>query len=137
MNDNVIDVLKKANIRPSYQRVTILKALRSTKAHPTAETLLRMVNDMSDVEISRATLYNTLQLFNENGIIVQVDTNSNETHFEPNVNFHPHFICTNCKRVFDIAGELPNVEVPDGFKADAYTVNVLGICCDCNKKAND
>lgn len=137
MDENVIDVLKNANIRPSYQRVTILKVLRSTKAHPTAEELLRMVNDVSDVEISRATLYNTLQLFNENGIIVQVDTNSNETHFEPNVSFHPHFVCTKCKRVFDIDGELPNVAIPEGFKADAYTVNVIGVCCDCNKKAKD
>lgn len=137
MDENVIDVLKNANIRPSYQRVTILRVLRSTKAHPTAETLLRMVNEVSDVEISRATLYNTLQLFNENGIIVQVDTNSNEAHFEPNVNFHPHFVCVKCKRVYDMEGEMPNVKIPDGFTADAYTVNVLGICRDCNKTAKD
>lgn len=135
--EDIIEVLKKADIRPSYQRVVILKTLRSTTAHPTADELLRMVNSSSEFEISRATLYNTLQLFNEHGIIVQVDTNANETHFEPNINFHPHFICTKCKRVFDTTGELPEVDIPDGFIASNYTVNVLGICSECVKKAED
>ncbi len=135
--NDMIELLKNADIRPSYQRVAILKTLRSTTAHPTAEELLRMVNNLSEFEISRATLYNTLQLFSEKGIIVQVDTNANETHFEPNINFHPHFVCTKCKRVYDITGKLPEVELPDGFIASSYTVNVLGICDECVKNADD
>ena len=62
MVQDVKEVLKSAGIRPSYQRVQILKTLRATDKHPTAEELLKMVNSASDVEISRATLYNTLQL---------------------------------------------------------------------------
>ncbi len=134
MTDKTTEILKNADIRPSYQRVTILKVLRSTTAHPTAEALLHMVNEASEVEISRATLYNTLQLFSDKGIICHVDMDSAETHFEPNTHFHPHFVCTRCKKIFDVTGELPVVDVPEGFVAQSYTVNVSGVCAECSKE---
>ena len=137
MVQDVKEVLKSAGIRPSYQRVQILKTLRATDKHPTAEELLKMVNSASDVEISRATLYNTLQLFIDNGIIVQVDTNSHEAHYEPNVSFHPHFVCTKCKRIFDVKGSWHGVDVPEGFVVHSHTVNVSGVCRECSETADN
>ena len=134
MKDDIVETLKSADIRPSYQRVVILKTLRSTDKHPTAEELLQMVNSSSEVEISRATLYNTLQLFDEKGIIVRVDTNSHEAHYEPNIEFHPHFVCTQCKRIFDVEGCWHDVKVPKGFIVHSRTVNVGGICSECAAK---
>ena len=130
---NLTEELSKVDIRPSYQRVTILKALRSTKMHPTVDELLEIISDISDVSISRATLYNTLQLFTEKGIITQVDAASNEARYDASTSFHPHFICEKCKRVIDIDGPEPLVNLPDGYQINRLTLNINGICRECSE----
>ncbi len=129
----LIEELSKVNIRPSYQRVTILKALRSTKIHPTVDELLEIISNISDISISRATLYNTLQLFTEKGIITQVDAASNEARYDATTSFHPHFICERCKRVIDIDGEKPLVNLPKGYHINKLTLNINGICRECSE----
>ena len=131
---DTIRILQEADKRPSYQRILILKVLRGTDRHPTAEELLEMVNQASEIAISRATLYNTLQLFVDKGIIVQVDSRLHEAHYEPNVTFHPHFICSECKKIFDIQGDLPIASIPAGFKVHSHTLNINGICRECSSK---
>ena len=134
---DISSILTNANIRPSYQRVTILKALSMCKTHPTAEELFERLAEISDVAISRATLYNTLQLFVKNGIITEVDMHSNETHYEPNLIFHPHFHCEKCGRIIDISGEAPELTLPDGYVIHRYSMNVSGTCPECSEKNNN
>lgn len=130
---DLMQILNKANIRPSYQRLSILEVLRSTCAHPTAEEIYTMLKEKQYIGISKATLYNTLQLFTEKGIISQVDTHSSETHYEPNVHFHPHFVCEKCGRIIDIEGDAPEIRIPNGFKVNRLTMNMSGICRDCSE----
>ena len=130
---DLIEILNKADIRPSYQRLSILQVLHSTKEHPTADRLYAMLKEKAYIGISKATLYNTLQLFVEKGIITQVDMRSNEAHYEPTVSFHPHFVCEKCGKIMDLEGEPPQVDLPEGFKVNKLTMNMSGICSECSK----
>lgn len=130
---DIIEALNSAGVRASYQRVMILKAIRSTKKHPTADELLEIVKDMSDISISRATLYNTLLLFTEKGLITQLDTARNESRYDATTFFHPHFICEKCSKIIDLDGEIPNIEVPEGFSINRLTLNINGLCRECSE----
>lgn len=133
----LIEILSNAGIRHSYQRLSILEVLRSTKEHPTADRIYDMLKEQSYTGISKATLYNTLQLFVEKGIITQVDMHSSEAHYEPNVIFHPHFICEKCGKIIDCEGCIPKFELPEGFRINKFTMNISGICSECSKKNTD
>lgn len=130
----LMKILNDAGIRPSYQRLSILEVLRSTKEHPTAERIYDMLKERNYTAISKATLYNTLQLFVEKGIITQVDMRSVEAHYEPTLVFHPHFICEVCGKIIDCEGYAPELKLPDGFKVNKLTMNISGICGECSKK---
>lgn len=130
----LIEILNNANIRPSYQRLAVLETLCGVKSHPTADEILEMLNEKGYMSISRATLYNTLQLFMEKGIIICVDTHSNEAHYDADIKFHPHFICEECGRIIDIDGNMPEIKLPDGFKINKLTMNISGICRECSGK---
>lgn len=130
---DLTEILNNAGIRPSYQRLSILEVLRSTKEHPTAERIYDMLKEHDHTSISKATLYNTLQLFVEKGIITQVDMRSTEAHYEPTILFHPHFICESCGKIIDCDGCAPEIKLPEGFKATKLTMNISGICGECSK----
>ena len=130
---DLIEILNKADIRPSYQRLSILQVIYSAKTHPTADQIYAMLKENGYIRISKATLYNTLQLFVEKGIITHVDMRSVETHYEPNISFHPHFICEKCGKIIDFEGSVPDFIVPVGFKINKFTMNISGICCECSK----
>ncbi len=131
---DIIDMLNQADIRPSYQRVSILAVLRSTKSHPTVDMLHGMLKESGYIGISKATLYNTLKLFAEKGIISLVDTSSAEAHYDANTMFHPHFVCECCGKIIDCEGELPVVTIDDGCTVNRFTMNISGLCSECSKK---
>ena len=64
-------ILKDANIRPSIQRLAIFAFLKENKIHPDVETIFTQLSPLYPT-LSRTTVYNTLQLFEENKIIQAV-----------------------------------------------------------------
>ncbi len=129
-----IQVLKNAGIRPSKQRIAVYKAICSSCFHPTAEDVLATLAADPDDSFSRATLYNTLNLFEEKGIIIKMKTDSAQAHYETNTKFHSHFICEKCGRITDISSDEPVIELPEGYQAKNVSLNINGICCDCRSK---
>lgn len=96
------------NPRKYNKRNAILACLRSTKAHPSAETVHQMLmQERSD--ISLATVYRNLALFKQQGVIQSVATVGGVERFDYNTEPHVHFICSCCQAVID----LPQLSLPE------------------------
>ena len=119
----------------SKQREIILNTLKENVVHPTAEYLYAKVKE-KDPKISLATLYRNLNQLTENGIIKKIDGLETSSHYDHNTHEHYHFICTKCRRVFDIDTEVApelirRTEEKTDFLIENHDIVFSGICKDC------
>lgn len=100
--DNLADVLRRHGINPTHQRIEIAHALYSRQEHLSADQVLALVNERHP-ETSRATVYNTLNLFVEKGLIREVIVDPNRVFYDPNTAPHYHLYDVRTGRLSDIA----------------------------------
>ncbi|MFQ5995797.1 MAG: Fur family transcriptional regulator [Acidiferrobacterales bacterium] len=82
--------LREHGINPTTQRVEIARAFFGRCVHLSAETVFRQVN--ADCQrVSKATVYNTLALFVEKGLIRQVVADPTKIFYDSNTGPHHHF----------------------------------------------
>ncbi len=108
---NLAAVLRAHGINPTHQRIEIAHALFSKMAHLSADRVLAIVNERHE-ETSKATVYNTLKLFVECGLVREVIVDPSKVFFDPNMTPHHHF--------YDVeTGEITDIE------ADGVTISGL------------
>ncbi len=120
--------LRKSGILPSAQRLAIAEYVLSTDAHPSAERVWAEVRGRVPV-ISRATVYNTLNLFVRKGLLRQIQLGEGRVGFDPNLDPHHHFIDEATGLVHDVpwdALEVRRVEALRGFEVREYQVVLRG-----------
>lgn len=89
-NENVLELFSRSNIKPTSQRVEIAKIMLSKPQHLSAEQVLSRVNEEKAL-VSKATVYNTLNLFVEKGLIKQVLIDPTKVFYDSNTGLHCHF----------------------------------------------
>jgi Fur family transcriptional regulator, iron response regulator len=94
-------------IRPTAQRVRIAALLLSAPQHLTAEQILASLQACG-ARISKATVYNTLNLFAEHGLIRQLSVDGSRAWFDSNVDPHYHFHDLSSGALIDVP--VPEVE---------------------------
>ncbi len=95
--------MKSKGLRRTAQRDVIIQAALSTKEHFTAEELWEMAREL-DPNTSRATLYRTLALLVEGGLLREIDLGRDQKYYDPNFLDHPnhnHLICVDCGKVIE------------------------------------
>lgn len=90
-----------AGIRPSVQRLAIYEYVRRSCSHPTAETVYDALRDELG-SLSLTTVYNTLKLFADAGLIMVLNIDDGSQRFDGNTKPHAHFKCNDCGEVFDL-----------------------------------
>jgi Fur family iron response transcriptional regulator len=99
--DNIGNVLRAHGINPTHQRIEIAYALFSRGEHLSADQLLAIVNDRHS-ETSKATVYNTLNLFLEKKLVREVIVDPNKVFYDPNTAPHHHFYNVDTGELTDI-----------------------------------
>jgi Fur family peroxide stress response transcriptional regulator len=121
--------------RKTKQKNAILKVLRNTDIHPTANWIYKQVKQEIP-NISLGTVYRDLKLLKQRGEIVELDYSGSLTRFDGNTSRHHHFRCQQCDRIFDIAeavdSEIDNrVAAATGFDIFYHRLEFYGLCRDC------
>ena len=99
--ESVAQLLRSHGINPTHQRIEIGYALFENPQHPSADEILAMVN-ARHAETSKATVYNTLKLFVDKGMVRELIVDPNKVFYDPNTSVHHHF--------YDVAtGELTDI----------------------------
>ena len=93
--------LAACGIRPTPQRIAVAEYILHTADHPTADEVWTKVRDRCPT-LSRATVYNTLNLFTERGLLRTQFLKEGVAVFDPHVAPHHHFIDVETGKVFDI-----------------------------------
>ena len=99
--NNAITVLKELGIQPTAQRVAIAEAVLGNDRHPTADDILVDAQKRCSI-VSRATVYNTLNLFVEKGLVRTQILKEGTVVFDPNTRNHHHFIDEEDGSIIDI-----------------------------------
>lgn len=124
----IAERLRTANVQPSAQRVAVAKYVLMTKDHPTADQVWAKVRKSFPM-ISRATVYNTLNLFVKKRLLRQFVLNDGRMVFDANVDRHHHFIDEETRRIYDLPWEALTVSKLDslnGFEVREWHVVVRG-----------
>lgn len=129
--------LRQYNIRVTPQRQAILNFLKQTDTHPTAEEIYEHVRH-SFPGISLATVYNTVNLFVELGLVRELTNADRSSRFDGDVSDHYHLVCNKCGSIFDYHGrDLDDIEAEvtrdTGFQVSSRRLDFFGICPNCRE----
>jgi Fur family ferric uptake transcriptional regulator len=131
--------LEMNNHRKTPERYTILRAIYSINGHFTLDDLKARLAQEMDFPVSRATLYNTLNLFMSLRLVVR-HRFQGSTKYEAcyDNQSHCHQICTMCGKVTEvkspeIIAAVENMHLKR-FRKDGFTLYVYGVCSTCQTK---
>jgi Fur family iron response transcriptional regulator len=103
--DNLAEKLHQHGIKPTHQRIEIAYALFSRHEHLSADQIMSIVNERHS-ETSKATVYNTLNLFVRSKLIREVIVDPSKVFYDPNTD--PHYHIYNVE-----SGELTDIDASD------------------------
>ena len=122
------DLLEKAGIQASAQRVAVAEYVLETHEHPSADLVWKRVRDRFPW-ISRATVYNTLNLFVEKRLLQRLNIAEDSVVFDPIVETHHHFIDEKTGAIHDVPWDkvqVCNIESLRDYEIHDYQVVMRG-----------
>lgn len=128
MAQELIARLRAHGIQPSAQRVAVARYVLETDEHPSADRVLSRVREGFPM-LSRATIYNTLNLFVKKGLLKELVLAEGKVVFDPKVEAHHHFIDQDTDTIHDVpwtAIQVRNVDSLKGFEVSEYQVVMRG-----------
>ena len=129
-------MLTDKGIQPSVQRAAILEFLFSERIHPTADDIFERLHPGMPT-LSRTTVYNTVKLFLEHGMVQPLVIEEKEVRYDIDTAYHGYFRCDACGRVFDfMTAAAENCEIPElrGFQIRERHLYFKGVCRTCGRK---
>ncbi|MBC7944567.1 MAG: transcriptional repressor [Burkholderiales bacterium] len=121
------ELLRRNGINPTHQRIEIAHALYSRCEHMSADQVMAIVNERHP-ETSKATVYNTLNLFAEKKLVREVVIDPSKLFYDPNMSDHHHLFDVTTGQITDI--DAANISVaglpalPDGMIAEGVDIVV-------------
>ena len=100
----LITLLKKNKLKITPQRLAICKLILSSREHPSAEMILNQLKNDYPM-ISLATIYKTITLLKNLGLVVELSFHNGHSRFDPNVSIHVNIICPICGKITDYESE--------------------------------
>ena len=132
--------LKRAGVKLTHQRMEIFREVAASAAHPDAETIFRGVRERVPA-VSLDTVYRTLWLLVDLGLITTLGPPQDRVRFDPNMKPHHHFVCTVCGSTQDFyCEEFDRLQVPAQMAGlgmvRATPVEAKGLCPRCMETAD-
>jgi Fur family peroxide stress response transcriptional regulator len=128
-------VCRDFGLRVTPQRVAVYREVARSKEHPDVETVFNRVRRQIPT-LSLDTVYRTLSVLEEAGLVSRVETLSGPARFDANTTRHHHYVCTRCGLVRDFCSDeladfSPPREVVPWGTVDSVHVQLRGMCTRC------
>lgn len=134
-------VCRESGMKLTHQRMEVFQELAKTGDHPDAEKIYSRVRQRLPM-ISLDTVYRTLWMLKDLGLIRTLAEHHDRTRFDANLDHHHHFVCTHCGLTCDFyCDSLDTLTLPESIHAigsvESAQVEVRGICLKCKKKIEE
>jgi len=137
---SLLDDLKARGTRITPQRAIIIEAIETLSGHITAEQIFAAVQQVN-AYISLATVYRTLDLLKELGLIIESNMGGPTSHYAlHDHSTHHHAVCRMCRHTIELPSDLfkpiaDQLQTRYGFMADDNHLVVFGWCKGCAERA--
>ncbi|QER41920.1 transcriptional repressor [Thermodesulfobacterium sp. TA1] len=135
---------KECGVRKTQAREALIELLSQTEGHLTAEEIFWKLKEVLP-GIGLATVYRTLELLTQLGLVKKLDFQEGKARFEfikPEERDHHHLICKNCGKIFNYTPSeeyqtlkelTEKIKKEFGFMVDTLEIQAYGLCKDCQK----
>ncbi|MCG6929883.1 MAG: transcriptional repressor [Desulfofustis sp.] len=128
-------VCRDEGIKLTHQRMEIFREVAQSGDHPDADQIFQRVRNRMPT-VSLDTVYRTLWLLNDLGLVVTLGFSRERARFDANLKEHHHFVCERCGFTRDFYSEaLDNIRLPESVDSlgqiGATHVEVRGVCREC------
>jgi Fur family ferric uptake transcriptional regulator len=127
--------LRERGLRATAPRVEVLAALEDLGGHRSADEVRDRLAARGRAELPRSSVYNVLASLAEAGLAMTADAGPGATLYEAGREWHHHFVCRSCHRVFDVeclVGARPCLTPgTDVGEVDEAQVIFRGVCTEC------
>jgi Fe2+ or Zn2+ uptake regulation protein len=124
-------------LRMTNQREMILRELKKSKGHLTADELYERVKKFMP-RISLATVYRNLEILSDVNMIRKLEISGRQKRFDSELEDHDHIYCVECHRIENLEIKENQVELPveesHGYTITGRRLEVTGVCPRCQKK---
>ncbi|WP_291528977.1 Fur family transcriptional regulator [Bacteroides sp. UBA939] len=133
----VLERLQQHNIKPSMQRIAIMKYLMDHRTHPTVDEIYTALSPTIPT-LSKTTVYNTLKILSEQGAAQTLTIDERNTCYDADITPHAHFLCKHCGKIYDLSCDA-SIKQTEEIDMDGYEVQEIhyyykGICKQCKEK---
>lgn len=132
-----VDYLKKHELKNTPERMVILQEVINLDKHFEAENLFEHIKSIN-IKVSRASIYRTLDLLVQSGLVNKINFDNSCFYYETTINktSHDHYICTECGKIIEfyyseIEGIHEKLRNKFGLEINEYAHQIYGKCKDC------
>ncbi len=133
--------LKRKNMKVTQSRLDLIDLIADYGKHFEVEELVNWIANRTDRSVSRSTIYRTIKLLQEFGVIKEVIKLSNRTIYEFVVgkSHHDHLVCVECGKIIEFVNEdieklQDEVCEEYDFQPIHHRLEIFGVCSECREK---
>ncbi len=136
------EFLKRRGLKTTRERTALFQEIFSTHRHFDAEDLVLRMRG-SGTKISRATVYRTLELLHDCGLVGRVRLNEEKYRYERlrKGEHHDHLVCTSCGKVIEFVDKAIErrqdaVSKAHDFMPISHSHQIRGLCVSCRPRGS-
>ncbi|WP_321469186.1 transcriptional repressor [Halarcobacter sp.] len=138
---NFKEHISKLGYKNTIQKDYILKIIYYSNEHLSAEEIAQKIHKEFNLDIGIATVYRTLNFFEEMDLIKSLDIGDGVRRFEFKIEHehHDHMVCIKCGKIIEFSDEmieLNQIKIAEknGFVLKDHIMTIYGICHECDNK---
>ncbi len=139
LDSSIIKAFRGKGYKATPQRIAIGRFILHSPEHPTAQRTYIEVKKVYPT-VSLATVYKTIKILKEFGLIQELNLTQGQTRFDPNTEPHAHLVCLQCGSISDwmdplIQKLVTRISADASFIVNGSSLDVNGVCKSCNGKS--
>ena len=135
---SIIKALRGKGYKATPQRIAIGRFALCDRSHPTVQRVYSEVKKVHPT-VSLATVYKTIQILKEVGLIQELSLPQDQTRFDSDMQPHINLVCTRCGNIKDLEETavqeiITKVSAAEKFSPTGQRFDIYGICQGCDRK---